>query len=102
MKKSRLLTPASGTLLRNYSRAPRAVMPMFVTFPELQAAVYGAFPHFRLVKWLDQELHDLWYMGAPSPNPGEMGKRLILPTQYQKWAREVGEKMSAEILKRGE
>lgn len=91
----------SNRLLVNYARAPRAVTPMFVTFPELRAAVYGAFPHFRQFKWLDAEMHDLWALGAPSPNPGEWDKRLILPTQYQKWAREVGQKMSAELLNTG-
>ena len=88
-------------LLVNYAQAPRAVTPMFVTFAELRAAVYGAFPHWQQFTWLDRELHDLWSLGCPSLNPGEFGKRLILPAQYQKWAREVGQKMSAEILKAG-
>lgn len=91
----------SRDFLENYSRPVRAVQPLFISFRELQALVYSAFPQFALFKWLDAELHDLWSMGAPDPNPRNEGKRLILPNQYQKWAREVGQKMSAEILKRG-
>jgi len=45
------------------------------------------------------ELHDLWIMGAPSPDsgPNVVEKRILFPNQFSKWWRAIAQKRGWDV-----
>lgn len=79
--------------------------PRIVTFEELKR-VLG--PYLKIAgPSAILELHDLWKMGAPTPDsgPGRVEKRILLPSQFNKWwndlMRRYGMALSAKETLRG-
>lgn len=75
--------------------------PLVVRFVDLCAALEPL--HQRDKAWLDA-LHDIWKMGAPSPDsrilvarhyderlrqPGNVEKRIVFPTPLARWVEQV-------------
>lgn len=92
---------STRNLIANYSRAPRVVRPAFVTFPELTTAIYARIretvPTFLITPSIEKRIHDLWMLGAPHPQT--WSRRLLLPTQMQKLAHELGQEVGAQVMK---
>jgi hypothetical protein len=76
---------AKGTLSMNQNQ------PRIVTLPELQKVL------FRYTfgwKWAEDAIVDLWKKGAPLPQAeGQPERRILLPTQFEKWWAELAQRM---------
>lgn len=61
-------------------------VPAMCSFDDLLAMV-AARLRFVPQRSLVHELHDLWKMGAPTPDsgPGRVEQRVILPAQFNRW-----------------
>jgi len=91
--------------------------PRMVSIYELRDKLL---PFMTGIPWAEDALMDLWQMGAPSPNPadvpcehncesaarggptcGKWGcrkiKRLLLPSQFAEWWRQVSERQGVEL-----
>lgn len=71
--------------------------PRIVTFQQLRdklAPYLSASPREATL-----ELHDLWRLGAPTPDsgPGVEEKRILFPGQFSKWWRELCQRRGWEI-----
>ncbi len=75
-----------------------AIRPQFVTFAELKREFQFRYPGLFTTTWFEKELHDLWVLGAPDPNPANEGKRLLLPAQVQKFCKETAQRLGQEIM----
>jgi len=63
--------------------------PKIVTFKQLATALEPFLAVSNREATL--ELHDLWKMGAPTPDsgPGVEEKRILFPNQFSKWWKEL-------------
>lgn len=85
------------------------IKPIFATFPELMTT-------FTLLHQGDlnlvSELHDIWKLGAPSPDsiirnprdyderkrqPGNYEARLIFPTSLMKWVKDAAARRGMQL-----
>ena len=66
--------------------------PRIVTERELIQALW---PYIQGYPWAMDALRDLWRMGAPVPHASPSGEeqRVLLPTQFAKWWRDVAHRM---------
>lgn len=98
-----------------------ALTPRLVSIYELRKTLM---PYMAGVPWAEDALMDLWKMGAPDPSPqsrpcapgtcemekrtghacGKWGcrkeKRVLLPTQFEIWWRDVSARAGREIVLR--
>ncbi len=90
----------SPSILAEYDkRNLNAIRPMFVTFDALLMEFRVRYPYFLSFAWFEHELHDLWVLGPPDPNPANEGMHLLLPGQVQRFAREIAKRVGVEIMK---
>jgi hypothetical protein len=68
---------------------------IFYTYDELLSMILGTYPGAASIKWLRDDLRSLWVMGAPHPQTWE--RRMILPSQWKRFAHDVGQKIGQEM-----
>ncbi len=76
----------------------RSLQPKIVTLSEIKSTLL---PYCVGYKWAEDSIVDLWKMGAPVPQPeGEPERRILIPTQFQKWWDDVQKRMSFDLAGR--
>ena len=62
--------------------------PLILTFEQLKRVLQ---PLTAGYPWGEGTIHDLWKIGAPTPDsgPGQPEKRIIIPAQLGKWLGDV-------------
>lgn len=64
--------------------------PLILTYQQLHAVLY---PLTMGYKWGENTIHDLWKIGAPTPDSTiHNEKRIVFPSQLMKWLTDVLEK----------
>lgn len=93
------------SILGEYDRGNRnAIRPVTVSFAALRREFEIRFPYFFSFPWFEKELHDLWMMGPPDLNDRrpilavDQGRRLLLPGQVHKFARETAQRIGTEMM----
>lgn len=87
-------------------RNRNAIKPVVLSFAALKLEFEIRYPYFFNFPWFEKELHDLWMMGPPdlndkSGNPkADQGRRMLLPNQVHKFAREIAQRIGQEIMQR--
>lgn len=77
------------------SKNMQSLQPKIVTLPEIKRALL---PFCVGYKWAEGAIVDLWKTGAPVPQPeGEPERRILIPTQFQKWWEDVQKRMSFDL-----